>query len=71
MEKNENFDNFLIFFEIFDLFLTIFSQLGIDSVPGRPGTKKFVTGFLLLLLSQDSGTRTKRQQDVSSLENPS
>jgi hypothetical protein len=56
MEKNENFDNFLIFFEIFDLFLTIFSQLGIDSVPGRPGTEDFVPGFLLLSLSRDKGT---------------
>ena len=60
MEKNENFDNFLIFFEIFDLFLTIFSQLGIDSVPGRPGTEDFVPGFLLLPLSRDKGHRDKK-----------
>ena len=47
---------FLDFFEIVDLFLTIISQLGIDSVPGRPGTKEFVPGFLLLSLSRDKGT---------------
>ena len=46
----------MIFFEIFDLFLTIFSQLDIDSVPGRPGTEDFVPGFLLLSLSRDKGT---------------
>ena len=27
-----------------------------DFVPGRPGTKEYVPGFLLLLLSRDKGT---------------
>ena len=31
-------------------------KIVIDFVPGRPGTEKFVPGFLLLPLSRDKGT---------------
>ena len=48
--------NFLELFYFFDKFLTFFCQISSDFVPGRPRTKEFVPGFLLLLLSGDKGT---------------
>ena len=63
--------NFWIFFFSFFLIFDFF-------VPGHPGIKEFVPGFLLLLLSRDRGIAgqgffclgIKVQRDVPFLENP-